>query len=233
MGIVKDYIIEQMNQNPVEFSKSPLGKLILGYYKTLPSSYATQDYATPHGYAPIKIYFSGAGDCDLSHFTSDILKHRYPKDKNTFLFGHQQLQDALRFAKGINKERPVIVYGHSWGSNAAKDFVNTSGLNIISAHFLDPMRKDLQDGPQLPVDVKTKVTYTEALPIPGQDLQNASLRAIRWGAPKGAKVLIPVQNHRAVAQWLHNLDSGELQKAASLRSIQSLAYIIKQARSLI
>ena len=167
----------QIRKDPVAFSQTLYGKALTGAFNMVPSSYDTSEYALSKSKDPVRIVFTGMGDSEKNDTSRDIFLRKYPVD--TFIFGHKQLKDALKFADQI-KDRPVIVYGHSWGSNAARLFADTYKGDIQQVHFLDPMRKEMTDAPVLQIKRDIPVTYTPAGKYKDQAFIQSLFDSLRW-----------------------------------------------------
>lgn len=199
----------QIKKNPVGFAKTPYGKALTAGFNMVPSSYTTADYKLSDSKQPVRIVFTGMGDSQQNDRSRDIFISKYPED--TFIFGHKQLQDALDFATQI-KDRPVIVYGHSWGSNAARLFTNKYKGNIQQLHFLDPMRKQMTDAPILQVEKDVPITYTPAGKYKDKPFIQALFDSLRWKPSKTMIIRERVPYHNSVQEWLNNLQAAKAVK---------------------
>ena len=200
-------LISQLEEDYVGFSKSPKGKLIYRLYSMIPSTYAVDSYKIYKSQQPIKIIFTGVGDSDLSKISKNQFNKRYP-DKKLYFFGWPQYRQAMIFASGLDPEQPVQVYGHSWGSNAARKFIQNYQGNIIEGHFFDPMRRDVQGDETLQITRDVPITYTPIIEQP-RNIKTALHNALRLQPSQRMLVTQAASKHDSVAQWLNILDKPE------------------------
>lgn len=194
-------IIEQIKKNPMAFSMSPLGRLFTAAYRMVPSTYDTTKYKYRKTSEPIRIVFSGMGDSDISQYAKDKFKGAFADD-NTFIFGHPQLQEALAFVQQVPRQAPVQVFGYSWGSPTAMKFIDRYNGNIISAHYIDPMRHAVVDDKVISNRKKIPTTYMTAGQYENQPVKNALLNALRMSKAQDMIQLKSIKNHAALAQAL-------------------------------
>ena len=200
-------LISQLQKDYVGFSKSPKGKLIYRLYSMIPSTYAVGSYKAYKSQQPIKIIFTGVGDSDLSKISKNQFNKRYP-DRKLYFFGWPQYQQAMIFAARLDPNQPIQVYGHSWGSNAARKFIQNYQGNIIGGHFFDPMRRDVQGDKTLQITKDIPITYTPIIKQP-RNIKTALHNALRWHPSLNMRVTQPASKHDSVAQWLNILDRPE------------------------
>lgn len=217
-------IIQRIQKDPIKFSQSTLGKLFLWAYNKVPSTYQVSQYKPSK--SPIRIVFSGMGDSDIANYAKSRFLQRY---KNTYVFGHPQLNQALQFSKNIHPDTPVIVYGYSWGSTAARDFIDQYNGNIVGAHFLDPMRKHPKEDKNLYISKNIPVTYTKANQYTDDELKQSLLNALRWKPTQNMRVLNTVTDHGAIQQWLDNLDKSTKMKKQAYLKLMNTGKLLKKA----
>lgn len=200
-------LIRQLEKDYVGFSKSPKGKLIYSLYSMIPSTYDVDSYRAYKDQQPVKIIFTGVGDSDLSKISKNQFNKRYP-DKKLYFFGWPQYQQAMIFASRLDPKQPVQVYGHSWGSNAARKFIQNYQGNIVGGHFFDPMRRDVQGDKTLQITKDVPITYTPIVEQP-RNIKTALHNALRWQPSQRMLVTQAASKHDSVSQWLNILDKPE------------------------
>lgn len=203
----KQDLIKQVQDDYVSFSRTGKGKLLYRLYSTIPSKYDVDQYKYTASKQPIKIIFTGVGDSDISKISKKHFAKKYP-NKSMYFFGWPQYRQAMVFASQIDPHQPVQVYGHSWGSNAARKFIQNYTGNIVQGHFFDPMRRDVQADTILQVNKNIPITYTPIYQQP-RNIKTALHNALRWHPSQNMIVTQPVENHIAVDQWLDLLEPAE------------------------
>lgn len=209
-----------LRKAPRLIRKSPLGKFIFNLAQLIPHEYNTSKYSVAQAKAakqPIKIVFSGMGDNQAIQYTHTRFKQRYGQDAPIYTFGWSQLPQALAFIKKVGKDKPCIVYGFFWGGQAAQKFLNKSGANIIGAHFLDPMRKDVGRHTTLKNKKKIPTDFTAAQKYAPGDFRRTAFDVLRYRPAQTMQLLGPVSSHGAVNQWLQLLQKPQMNKAASIK----------------
>ena len=213
------FLSDYIRKHPVDIERSALGKLILRVANSLPASYSTSSYKeqlaaqdkNKKKKQPVKIFFSGLPDSQFVGFAKKAMERKYGPG-SVFVFGHKQLPQALQFAAELDPDRPVTVYGFSWGSTAARDFADAYKGNLQGVHFLDPMRKAPSVKPLLEIKKDVPVTFTPAKTSQRGPVDAAVLDVLRWKPSKKFKILPTVADHLRIDDWLQ-----ELPKAASWR----------------
>ena len=155
------------------------------------------------------------GDGSSSKHSIKHFENKFKDSKNIFFFGWPQYREAMIFASRLDPNTPVEVYGHSWGSNAARKFIQNYQGNIIKGHFFDPMRRDVAGQPVLDISRDIPITYT---PITKQDRNISTVlhSALRWKPSQKMVITQPASKHDAVSQWLNILDNHkEVKKVAN------------------
>ena len=215
------FLSDYIRNHAVDIQNSGIGRLILSVANALPADYNTENYEKQliqqdkkeKKRGPVKIFFSGLPDSSLVNFAKKAMQKKYGPG-SVFVFGHKQLPEALQFAKSLDPDRPVTVYGFSWGSTAARDFANSYKGNLKGVHFLDPMRKAPSVKPQLKIIKKVPVTFTPAETSGRGSVDAAVLDVLRWKPSNRFKILPSVKDHLSIDDWLE-----ELPKAASYRGV--------------
>ena len=202
-----DYI----RNNALDIQKSTIGKAILGFANWLPADYDTSNYKAKlenedeeQKKKPVKIFFSGLPDSEMVGFARKALQKKYGPG-SVFIFGHKQLPQAIEFASHLDPQRPVTVYGFSWGSTAARDFADMYKGNLQGVHFFDPMRKTPSVDPHLKIKKEVPVTFTAADTAQRGPIDAAQLDVLRWMPDKKFKVLKTVSDHLALDEMLNGL----------------------------
>lgn len=226
------FLGDYIRNHAVDIQKSGLGKLILRIANALPADYNTKGYSnqliaqdTKNGEErPIRIFFSGLPDSSMVNFAKKAMEKKYGPG-SVFVFGHKQLPEALQFAASLDPNRPVTVYGFSWGSTAAKDFANLYKGNIKGVHFLDPMRKAPSVSPQLRISRKVPVTFTPASTAQRGPVDSAVLDVLRWKPAQNFKILPSVRDHLSIDDWLQQLPKAANYKGNNMTYKQVLRKI--------
>lgn len=211
----KQQLLKQIQKDPIAFSRTRKGKLLYNLLSMIPSQHQVDDYRKPYNKQPIKIVFTGMGDGSSSKHSIKHFENKFKDSKNIFFFGWPQYREAMIFASRLDPNTPVEVYGHSWGSNAARKFIQNYQGNIIKGHFFDPMRRDVAGQPVLDISRNIPITYT---PITKQDRNISTVLhgALRWKPSQRMIITQPASKHDAVAQWLSILDNQkEVKKVAN------------------
>lgn len=201
-----------IRNNPKEIEYSRFGQRLLKTLNKIPSDYNTQSYQDKlkslDPSKPIKIFFSGFPDSQYIGFSRRAMQDVYGP-QNLFMFGHKQLPQAIKLAEYIDHNIPIEVYGYSWGSNAAKNFIDKYKGKIKAIHFLDPMRKTPSQDPILSVSKKTGIkTYTPAKNAHGK-IDAALNDVLRYRPDSDFQIYPIVSQHRAIAEYLRQLKNRE------------------------
>lgn len=220
-------LVPKIENTPRKFQRSWMGKTMLKAYQLVPHWFPQRKYVDPQNDRPIKIVFSGMGDSVLVNYTDPQFKKRYG-DSQVYTFSWSQYDKAMDWCqKNLGKDKPIEVYGYSWGSNAARKFINNYPGNIVSGHFLDPMRPKANQGRRLQITRKdVPITYTPAGDYKDAPLKTALFNALRYSPAPGMKITAPVENHGAVSQWLDVLDGAQpIRRQQSVEKTASLTYM--------
>ena len=125
---IKDLIIK----DPTALKSTAVGRLTHKILSSLPNKYVTKRYQTKQDQGKgknVRIVFSGLHDNDDVRYAEETLRKKYA-NSTLFVFGHNQLEDALQFAKTIEPNKQVSVYGYSWGGDDARKFIEVKDLPI-------------------------------------------------------------------------------------------------------
>lgn len=221
-------IIQQIKQNPLAFSMSPLGRLFTAAYRMVPSTYDTMDYKYKKSDEPIRIVFSGMGDSKHTDYAKKRFQQAYA-GKPVYVFGHPQLQEALDFSQQIPRDVPVQVFGYSWGSPTAMKFIDQYNGNIVGAHYIDPMRHAVVDDKVISNKKHIPTTYMTAGQYQNQPLKNALLNALRMSPSQDMETLMSVKDHAALQQALQYIKQKK-HKAQAFAEALTQANLQKNAK---
>ena len=222
-------IIQQIKQNPLAFSMSPLGRLFTAAYRMVPSTYDTMDYKYKKSDEPIRIVFSGMGDSKHTDYAKKRFQQAYA-GKPVYVFGHPQLQQALDFSQQIPRDVPVQVFGYSWGSPTAMKFIDQYNGNIVGAHYIDPMRHAVVDDKVISNKKHIPTTYMTAGQYQNQPLKNALLNALRMSPAQEMETLMSIKDHAALQQALQYIKQKKHSKAQSFAQALTEANLQKSAK---